>query len=91
MEKTWKRSIKSLSFSENCRLVKGRKRNLPTRLGVLLLKGDGRQKRELPVTEENECIRLFDMRMKKSGTTEIRPFRLLRDEKAFIRVRIPEK
>ena len=79
--KTLKRSIKSLSFSENCRLVKGRKRNLPTRLGVLLLNGNssnGRQKRELPVTEANECIRLFEERMKKSGTTENQAFSSLK-------------
>ena len=31
------RSIKSLSFTESCRVVQDSKRNLPTRLGVLLL------------------------------------------------------
>lgn len=58
---TLKRSIKSLSFTESCRSVRGSKRNLPTRLGVLLLKcltlgmyfvKQYRQKRDFPLQEK---------------------------------------
>ena len=76
---TLKRSSRSLTFSENCRKVRGSRRMLRTRLGVLLLNrpvgrsGNSRYRIESAPAREG--------RAKKSGTAEV--FRLFGDGRFF--------